>query len=358
MSTTISSSQYFIKKSIEYAEEINLINNGLSVAGLYLNSILLKSFKSKLRAAETVFGLKDNSKFPIGELFDTGCLEAFSIPESEDYLDYIRRLDFLACPIHILPFVSDPEKRADLVVQKCVEIQETANSFHINATIRCIYEYTYTDPVINRAANVKDVGMFQKFWCKLVHTVVGKQYPKFIMRSAFDFNGYFDELWAIRKIPQYNSHSGWWRRTHSLSYDEGAFVEKVEEFHGGNAFPNCSKLCDVCKNTQDCCLGTCHFDADTNLRGYKADRLICRKADTLCDDPPVTTAPENISTKIWNNTVFKLSPDAPQSYLNSAILISCGIVGAFIFVSTILCVVYRVRFKFLLNMLKLFGSQI
>jgi len=348
----------YYEESLQFAEFINSLSvnmsNGLSIAGLYLSSFRLKSYDLKLTAAKKVFGLKNNSKFPIGEVFTFTCFEALSSSKS---LDYIRRLDFLACEIHV-DILSTPESLAVTVLGECEKIQDKANSLQINTTIRCVYQYTYGGNNINTDVNVNDVDGFQKFWCKIVQNVVSKTYPKFIMWSAFDMSGYMDSFDSIKGsalIPRYHSHSGWWRRTHSLSYEAGAFVEKVEELKGSKIFPNCSNLCEECNSTKLCCLGTCQLCPYSNNVGHNTDHWVCKQSNTLCDDFYPLSTQGKFPAQILKSPASESSPHVTPWYSESAIFISSLTVGTFILFSFLLFIGYRVRNKCILQMLQLIG---
>jgi len=132
---------YLVESEESYREGLNralhfYFDKTVTVHGLYLNSYLLPTFELKLEAANNVFGTKKYSVFPIGEYFPLGC--GMEVDFSESFLEYLHRLDFLACRIQLKTYPDTPVEAADDIISECDEIQSLAEMYGIQANITCV----------------------------------------------------------------------------------------------------------------------------------------------------------------------------------------------------------------------------
>jgi len=273
-----SQSVRFLTNAKRKLDGLNISNS----VGLYIN-VLLDDYELQLKAVEEVFGEKMHSVIKIGQIMN--CKQIFSIHEA---LAYLKRLDFITCKIrqykHMLP-----EESVENFISSCKEHFEAAQNLNISAKIMCTIDYA-SKGKINVDFSYAKVGLdldFVRFWCGVVHKLSNDpRSSAFIMQSVAN-NKIYNNLLPMDRLYLGYYNTGWWRRTHLTSIEPGAFVEKVDEIPIGRVSGNCSKICQSCSSSADCCIGLCQMEFNNTLQFANSSSLhrrICKEPKTLCDN--------------------------------------------------------------------------
>jgi len=264
--------------------------------GLYLNFIFTDCNR-QLEVVERVFGDKLSSLLPLGHFMN--CDRYFV---NRDFMQYLKRLDFITCNLEEGANVP-PEDQAALYVSTCDKYRKVAQSLNLTAKIMCCIEYASKGGAYNGR-----IGLsldFYRFWRQLTNLIkVNNTHAPLIMKGVVDVQNF-------RRFPQPKRatdyyHTGWWRKTHTTSMKKGAFVEKIDEIPVGRISGKCSKICQACKNNNDCCFGTCLSNSKLNFSSAVKNEATCRKEETICPSPTDSIS-MNHDALIFNSQIVMIN---------------------------------------------------
>jgi len=276
---------------------------------------------------ESVFGTNGNRSILLGSRIF--CETFANVKKAQKY----RKLDFITCnsEYNDKPSPYSPIKQAENVISRCLSFKESAVEYGIMAEISCLVDFSiYNASGINTKINFA----FREFWCKILNEVArDKLLPKMIMVEPIEFGPFF-EIAGTWELPK--AAKGWWRRTHPYSYEEGAFIERVDELPKDHSSVKCTPTCEVCKTSSDCCLGTCEEDSLMN------STFVCRFNITICESRSSIVRAQNLQMTTRKKLDLKRSVEtAVTSYTSSAslhIALISVVTGSCIFL--ILIVIY------------------